>query len=376
MDLGLFMMPSHPPERSIADGHAFDLQALQWADQYGFKEAWIGEHHTCKWEPNPAPDLLIAQAFLTTKNIRIGAGGFIPAYHHPVDLVHRISFLDQISGGRLNLGLAAGALPMDQQMFGTDSETNREMLAEGLDLMIRLFTDKEPFVHHGKYYKAARPAAEDNVHYAHLEPLQKPYPPIGMAGAFSIRSRSLVLCGERGFRPMSLNMASRYTKQHWASVEEGARNTGRVAKRSEWGIIRDVLVADTDEEAWEKSVNGAMGRMFREYFIPLMTWYKTDRYGIEYFAAHDGMTIPEITTEYCAENNWLIGSPDTVVRRIEQMYDEVEGFGTLILHGFDYADDPETWRRSLELLGTEVLPRVKHLTGDEPRTILDMKLAS
>jgi len=77
--------------------------------------------------------------------------------------------------------------------------------------------------------------------------------------------------------------------------------------------------------------------------------------------------IPQITTEYCAEHNWLIGSPQTVVKKIEQMYADVGGFGTLLLHTFDYADAPEQWRRSLELLGTEVLPRIAHLTGDTPR---------
>ena len=46
MDYGLFTMPSHPPERSLYDGQQWDLQVLRWADELGFSEAWIGEHHT------------------------------------------------------------------------------------------------------------------------------------------------------------------------------------------------------------------------------------------------------------------------------------------------------------------------------------------
>jgi alkanesulfonate monooxygenase SsuD/methylene tetrahydromethanopterin reductase-like flavin-dependent oxidoreductase (luciferase family) len=122
--------------------------------------------------------------------------------------------------------------------------------------------------------------------------------------------------------------------------------------------------------AWQYAVNGAMGRMFREYFLPLMSTIKTDRTAIEYFAASSAVSIPQITTEYCAEHNWLIGSPQTVVRKIEQMYADVGGFGTLLLHAFDYADAPEQWRRSLELLGSEVLPRIAHLTGDAPHKVL------
>ena len=363
MDIGLFLMPSHPPERGLREGNEWDLQVLRWADEYGFKEAWVGEHHTCKWEPNPAPDLLIAQALLQTQNIRLGPGGYILSYHHPVDLVHRISFLDQISGGRVNLGVAAGALPMDQYMFGTSNEINRAMLRESLDIMIRLFTDPNPFKIKGKYFTAQHPERHGE-HYAHVKPLQQPHPPIAMAGAFSTKSESLALCGERGFRPISLNMATQFAAQHWASVEAGARKSGRTPKRSDWAIVRDVFVADTDELAWQHAVKGGMGRMFREYLIPLMSTIKTDRLAVEYYAAGPNVTIAEITAEYCAENNWLIGSPDTVVRKIEDMYAEIGGFGMLLLHAYDYADNPEPWRRSLELLGKVVLPRVKHLTGD------------
>ena len=55
-------MPSHPPERSLYDGHQGDLQQLRWADELSFSEAWIGEHHTASWEPHPSSDLLVAQA--------------------------------------------------------------------------------------------------------------------------------------------------------------------------------------------------------------------------------------------------------------------------------------------------------------------------
>src|SRR2546422_2058318 len=72
MDYGLFTMPSHPPERSLYDGHQWDLQQLRWADELGFSEAWIGEHHTAPWEPHPAPDLLVAQALMQTTRMRIG----------------------------------------------------------------------------------------------------------------------------------------------------------------------------------------------------------------------------------------------------------------------------------------------------------------
>ena len=56
MKLGALLMPSHPPERAIADGQRWDLEELERLDALGFEEAWIGEHFTAPWEPCPAPD--------------------------------------------------------------------------------------------------------------------------------------------------------------------------------------------------------------------------------------------------------------------------------------------------------------------------------
>ena len=111
MKLGYFTMPSHPPERGLKEGHDWDLQVLRWLDELGFEEAWIGEHHTAPWEPHPAPDLLIAQALLQTKRIRIGPGGFLLPYHHPAELANRVAMLDHLSEGRLMFGVAASGPP-------------------------------------------------------------------------------------------------------------------------------------------------------------------------------------------------------------------------------------------------------------------------
>ena len=73
-----------------------------------------------------------------------------------------------------------------------------------------------------------------------------------------------------------------------------------------------------------------------------------------------------MTPEYCAKHNWIIGSPKTVVEKIEKIYDEVGGFGQLLVFGFDYADNPQAWRHSLELLSKEVMPKVQHLKPGRP----------
>ncbi len=359
MKLGYFAMPSHPPERPLKDGHEWDLQVLRWLDELGYDEAWIGEHHTMIWEPHPSPDLLIAQGFLQTKNIRLGPGGFLLPYHHPAELANRVAMLDHISGGRLNFGVAASAAPSDWAMFQVDglSGENRDMTRESLDIILRLWSDEPHFLYKGKFWNVEKPEPMLGFLYPHIKPLQTPHPPIGIAG-LSPGSDTLKLPGERGFMPMSLNLNLSYVSSHWDAVEEGARKTGRTPKRSDWRMLREVFVAETDEEAWKQSVGGMMGRMMDEYFLPLLGYFNFTKY----LKHTPDVPDSDVTSEYCARHNWLIGSPATVAEKLERAYHEVGGFGTLLVFGFDYVGAPEAWYKSLHLLAKEVFPRVAHLT--------------
>src|SRR5882757_9236530 len=254
MEIGYFTMPSHPPECDLKEGHDWDLQVLRWLDELGYQECWIGEHHTAPWEPHPSPDLLLAQAFLQTKNIRLGPGGFLLPYHHPAELANRVAMLDHMSSGRLNFGVAASGLPSDWAMFNVDgmSGVNRDMTREALEIILKLWSATEPFDYKGKFWNVSKPPEMFGVLRAHIKPLQSPHPPIGVAG-LSKGSDTLKLAGEKGFLPMSLNLNPAYVGSHWEAVEIGAAKAGRTPDRGEWRMVREVFVADTDEEAMKLS---------------------------------------------------------------------------------------------------------------------------
>jgi alkanesulfonate monooxygenase SsuD/methylene tetrahydromethanopterin reductase-like flavin-dependent oxidoreductase (luciferase family) len=358
MLLGYFAMPSHPPERGLKEGHDWDLQTLRWLDELGYDEAWIGEHYTAPWEPHPSPDLLIAQALLQTKRLRIGPGGFLLPYHHPAELAHRVAMLDHLSEGRLNFGVAASGLPTDWAMFNVDgmAGVNREMTREALDIILRLWSDEPSFTHTGKFWTVTKPEEMFGFLRPHVYPLQKPHPPIGVAG-FSKNSDTLKLAGERGFLPLSLNLNPAYVASHWEAVEIGAARSGRTANRNDWRLVREVFVADTDAEAWKLCVEGMMGRMMREYFLPLL-----GNFGFLEYLKHDpNIADSDVTPAYCAQHNWLVGSPATVAAKLERIYHEAGGFGGLLVFGFDYMENPQAWYRSLKLFKEEVAPRVAHL---------------
>jgi len=353
MKLGLFLMPSHPPERDLKAGQEYDLEMLRVADRFGYSEAWIGEHFTSPWEPNPAPDLLIAQALMQTKRIKLAPGAHLLPYHHPAELACRVAFMDHLAQGRYMLGVGASGLPSDWQLFSVDGikgET-RDMTRESLDIMLKIWESDGGLEYNGKYWKVNVPGPMLGTLRHHLKPFQKPHPPIGIAG-FSPGSETLKLCGERGFIPLSLNLSPAYVATHWDAVVEGAKRTGRTPDRGEWRIVREVFVADTDDEAFKGCVRGAMGRMMSEYLLPLFA-----NFGFTKYLKHDE-SVPDadVTPEYLVDHGWLVGSPKTVTRKLGEMNEELGGFGTVLLFAFDYADDPAPWFKSMRLLAEEVLP--------------------
>lgn len=121
MEIGLFLMPAHPPERSLYDATQWDLELIELADQLGYVEAWVGEHFTVPWEPICAPDLLLAQALLRTKNIKLAPGAHLLPYHHPVELAPR-GVLRPPGAGTLHARRRRQRHPGDWALFDVDGQ--------------------------------------------------------------------------------------------------------------------------------------------------------------------------------------------------------------------------------------------------------------
>ena len=363
MDLGMFLMPAHPPENSLADSLRWDLESIRRGDELGFAEAWVGQHFTLPWEPVVAPDLLIAQAAVETSRIRLAPGAYLLPYHHPVELAHRIAQLDHMLDGRLMVGVGASSTPTDLQLFDVDgaANENRRRMAEALDIMIRIWEADDDFDIDGEFWRVRyRPHPGPGGLRAWLKPLQRPYPPLQVAGGLSVPSSTLRLAGERGLAPLSFPIADHLVRQGWDSVEAGSAAAVRSAERSRWGIVRDVLVAETDAEARRLALadDSPIRRFFEEYYLPLLS-------AAGYFAAlkHD-LSVPdaEVTCEYLVDRLWLVGSPDTVAEKIAASYEAVGGFGRLLMTNYDFSAQPEVWWNSMGLLADEVMPKIASLT--------------
>ena len=360
MKLGLFMMPSHPPERKLIDAHNWDLDYLQLVDELGYDEAWIGEHFAAPWEPIPAPDIMIAQALMRTKNIMLGTGVHCLPYHHPAELAHRVAYLDHLAQGRFYFGIGSSGTVSDWAMFDVDGfgGQHREMTKESLDIILKIWENEGPFEYKGKYWSVKIPDTIFDTLGFFLTPFQKPHPPIGIAAA-SPRSPSMIEAGERGFIPMNLAFNLEYTRSQWEAVEEGARRTGKTPSRSDWRLVRDVFVADTDEEARHQALTGMTARVYDDYLLHVLR-------GLNFvnILKHDPEVPDEaVNSEYLADHIWLIGSPETVAGKIRKLYNDVGGFGVLLVLTYDHWQNQKGYEKSTRLLAEEVMPMVADLTG-------------
>ncbi len=358
MDIGMFVVPFRLPETTAADGLDWDLQSVRWAEQYGFSEVWFAEHFTLGWENSCSPELMIAAAAQVTTRIKLGAAANLLPYHNPIALAHRLMMLDHMTRGRFIAGFGAGAYESDAQLFGLGDRDRRDMMREGLDIVLAIWNAERPFRLEGKYWTVDYPAYDALNRGPNWKPFQRPHPRIAIAGV-SPGSPTLKEAGRRGCIPLSFNVAASYLAGHWEQYAAGAHAGGHAADRREWRVAREAFVADTDEEALRLAVGpGApLARAYDEWVLPV---YR--KFGLLPVMA-PGVPEDEINAAYLARHYWLIGSPDTVARRLTEHYQAAGGFGVLLVMGFDYLNQPAAFRRSLELLSTEVAPRIKALAA-------------
>jgi alkanesulfonate monooxygenase SsuD/methylene tetrahydromethanopterin reductase-like flavin-dependent oxidoreductase (luciferase family) len=340
---------------------------LVLADQLGFEEAWIGEHTATTWENIAVPELIIAQALERTSKIKMGTGVSCIPNHNPVTLAARIAQIDIMAKGRFLWGIGVGATPGDGILYEVDQQgPHRNESRERVDAVLRIWADEGE----GFSWRSDSPPASFTLPKAepwrgigyHLKPLTLPHPPIAVAG-ISRGSSTLQWAGERNWIPMSLHFLNASDlRSHWTVYSQAAEANGHFADRRNWRICRDIYVADTDEQALAEVRESSMADAYEQYFFPLLKSAKMANLWYD----RDDMQEDDITNEYLLATRWVVGSPDTVARKLRALYDDVGGYGGLLMLCYDWAGaNGPRWRHSIELLANEVMPRLADLTGAE-----------
>src|SRR2546422_4128585 len=194
MKFGLNFFPSFAEsDCSTAEYFAQCLELAERAEELGFSSIKTVEHYFFDYGGHsPNPVAVLAAVAARTRRIRLITGAVIPAFNHPVKLAAELAALDNISNGRLDAGFGRAFIPKEFEVFRVSMEDSRARFEEGLDIVIRLWTE-DCVSYDGKFHRFR------DVHL-NPRPVQKPHPPIWVATVAS--PESFVAAGRRGFNLM------------------------------------------------------------------------------------------------------------------------------------------------------------------------------
>ena len=362
MKLGYFTMPIHPAERNYTQTLKEDREAILLADRLGYVEAFIGEHVTDICETIPSCLSFIASLAHDTKQIRLGSGTLNLPNSHPAQVAAHVSMIDHILEGRFMLGIGPGGLRSDWEVFGNLDADRNAMFVECIDQILAIWAGDAPYDIEGRFWNIStrRTLLREAGMGVILKPYQKPHPPIVVTVVVA-NSRGLAAAAARGWTPISANFIHpNWVGTHWPMYLEGCERGGHTPRGADWRVARSIFVADDEATARRYALdpNGAYGF----YFWNLMAKRRA-RGALDTFKHDLSLTDAECTLEYVLDHLVICGTPEQVAEKIVAFRQEVGPFGTLLYVGHDWAD-PALAKRSLELMATEVMPRVNRALGE------------
>jgi alkanesulfonate monooxygenase SsuD/methylene tetrahydromethanopterin reductase-like flavin-dependent oxidoreductase (luciferase family) len=363
VQLGLFTMPFHHPSRDYTAVLQEDRQAVILADRLGFSEVFVGEHFTSLTESISDPLMFLSTVVEQAPSIRFGTGVLNLPQAHPLTVAARVAQFDHLSGGRFIMGIGPGGLVSDMEAFGvTDPEARVRMLAEAIDLILAVWTREPPYELGGQTWKISlREGVWPDFKVGWTpRPYQRPHPPIALS-LVTPNSASARVAGERGWIPLSGNFFnSRYLRGHWERYAEGCEAADRRPNPAIWRVARCVLVTETGAEAEDYLTDPANGLSY--YYTFFRHSFSAGRRALFMIKPDPEMSDEALTVDAIKRAQVIAGTPNRVLDQLVALRDEAGHFGTLLMTGHDW-DKPELWRRSMELLANDVMPRFRRHAG-------------
>jgi limonene 1,2-monooxygenase len=352
MKFGIFMAPFHRVGEDPTLCFERDMQLIEWLDELGYEEAFIGEHHSSGWEIISSPEIFMAVAAARTRRIMLGSGVVSVPYHHPFHIANRFALLDHLTRGRVMLGCGPGALAADAHMLGIDTTTQRRRMVEGVQAVVRLFTERGGITLDGSYFKL-------NDAHLQVKPFQQPHMPIFVASTIS--PSGMVAAGQLGCGVLSV---ASYAPgglddlmKRWAMAEETAAENGKTVDRRNWRLVFPVHLAESRDEAINDIHEGA-NRWIQDYFINTLGARLQ-------FEEYPNQPVEEITIDrMIGRGGVIVGTPDDAIARVRQLQDATGGFGGMLMLAHEWATREKTLH-SYELWARYVAPQFRGMIEEQ-----------
>ena len=349
------------PERANGLYHEY-MDQLEFADEMGFDGIGVNEHHQNAYGIMPSPNIIAAGLARRTSEAAICViGNSIALYNPPIRVAEEFAMLDVISGGRLVAGFPVGT-PMDTNFsYGQIPALTRDKYDEAHRMIMRAWTEDEPFSFDGKY---------NQLRYVNIwpKPIQKPHPPIYVPGGGSIETWDF--CLEHDYNYSYLSFSGHKAGQvlldgYWERVAELDKDEspGRAS------FAQIICVADSDaqaEELYAEHILYFFNRCLHVYpgfsDPPGYRTIKTIKAGkLNQLRKENQAMFQALTWKDLVENGFVIaGGPDTVREQMEQMIKDLR-IGTVF--GLFHMGDMPDWktRYSTQLFAEKVMPGLKDI---------------
>jgi alkanesulfonate monooxygenase SsuD/methylene tetrahydromethanopterin reductase-like flavin-dependent oxidoreductase (luciferase family) len=216
------------------------LRLIEAYDRLGIRTYHLAEHHATPLGMAPSPSVFLAAVAQRTRRLRFGPLVYTLSLHHPLRIVEEICMLDQMSGGRLELGVGRGISPHEVAYYGVDPAQAQAMYIEALSIILKGLTH-QTVSFAGTFYNYRDVPIE-------LEPVQKPYPPLwyGLARPdglpWVVANRVNIVCNGP---PALVRQVTDGYRRAWAAAGNRPEDLPLM------GMTRTVVIAETEREALE-----------------------------------------------------------------------------------------------------------------------------
>jgi alkanesulfonate monooxygenase SsuD/methylene tetrahydromethanopterin reductase-like flavin-dependent oxidoreductase (luciferase family) len=327
---------------SLNETYEQRLRILEYADEAGFWCYHLAEHHGTPLGLSPSPNLFLAAAAQRTQRLRLSPLVQILPLYNPLRNIEEVCILDNLSGGRLELGVGRGVSPDELAIYGVDASESRDRFNECLDILVMGLSTGN-VTYEGRYYNIVEAPLP-------VRPYQKPYPPLWYPTSSADRIPWVAEHGFNtlfGFNRTGLDVIASGISRYRTVFEEHARDEGRLnthVMKPRLGATRHVYVAQSDKEALETA---------REAYTLFDRNYLT-RPGRSPEGSESRRGDFETALTW---GGVIAGSPDSVRQHVQQF---IEATGANYFVGtFAFGNlTMQQILQSLRLFATEVMPNV------------------
>jgi alkanesulfonate monooxygenase SsuD/methylene tetrahydromethanopterin reductase-like flavin-dependent oxidoreductase (luciferase family) len=314
------------------------LRLIEAYDRAGFHAYHLAEHHATPLGMAPSPSVFLAAVAQRTRRLRFGPLVYTLGLHHPLRIAEEICMLDQMSGGRLEVGIGRGISSYELRYYGVDPAQAQPIYVEALAVILQALTN-ETVNFEGKFFRFHDVPIE-------MTPVQKPYPPLwyGVSkpegAVWPAHNKVNIVTNTPAALARTITDAYRAA---WAA----AGNPD--AALPVMGMSRHIVIADTDDAALAIARRGY--QRWHASFMKLWIKHGTKPPNALYPDSFDALQLSGLG---------VAGAPATVRAALSRQV-EISGINYLACR-FAFGDlSFEESRRSLDLFAAEVMPALAAL---------------